>query len=231
MFKLAAKYQASITPTASPLKARKLKYRLPKSFRPTWCTSYSEFWNMTSLGYLSHKFHQNNRRTVRQFDCASQKNQEWQKICELQIIWQVYPRPTSASIFFCNRMLLVRRKFCGKKFSKKFKMATQLVFFFSFQPMFRPTSIEKFATNNPKNQKFGLILRPNGSNWHVAECLGKYWPFSNYVVERLVKNVLWIVLFRSSSVSEASDLFHRFLCDPNWISHTCSNLTRNNFSN
>jgi hypothetical protein len=31
------------TPTASPLQARKLKFRLPESFRPTWCPAYSEF--------------------------------------------------------------------------------------------------------------------------------------------------------------------------------------------
>jgi hypothetical protein len=31
--------------SSAMLSARKLKFRLPASFEPTWCTSYSEFWN------------------------------------------------------------------------------------------------------------------------------------------------------------------------------------------
>ena len=32
----------------APSKARMLKFWLPESFWPTWCTSYSEFWNSES---------------------------------------------------------------------------------------------------------------------------------------------------------------------------------------
>jgi hypothetical protein len=45
-----------VTPMASSLKARNLKFWLPESFRPNWCTSYSEFWFSESLGYLPYKF-------------------------------------------------------------------------------------------------------------------------------------------------------------------------------
>jgi hypothetical protein len=31
--------------SSAVLSARKLKFWLPASFEPTWCTSYSEFWN------------------------------------------------------------------------------------------------------------------------------------------------------------------------------------------
>jgi hypothetical protein len=34
-------FKLKATPTASPLKVRKLKYRLPESFGPTWCPLYS----------------------------------------------------------------------------------------------------------------------------------------------------------------------------------------------
>jgi hypothetical protein len=67
-------------PTASSLKARKLKYRLPESFGPNWCPAYSEFWNLESLGYLSYKFQRSDRRTVQKFDCASQKNKKDKKL-------------------------------------------------------------------------------------------------------------------------------------------------------
>jgi hypothetical protein len=40
--------QICVTPTASALWARKLKFWLPESFGPTWCTSYSKFWNSGS---------------------------------------------------------------------------------------------------------------------------------------------------------------------------------------
>jgi hypothetical protein len=40
------------TPTASPLKARKLKFRLPESFGPTWCP---KSWHLKSLGTQSKK--------------------------------------------------------------------------------------------------------------------------------------------------------------------------------
>jgi hypothetical protein len=37
-------------------KAIKVKFWLPKSFKLTWCTSYSEFWKLETLGYLPYKF-------------------------------------------------------------------------------------------------------------------------------------------------------------------------------
>jgi hypothetical protein len=37
------------SPTGSALKVRNLKFGLPESFGPIWCTSYSEFWNSGSL--------------------------------------------------------------------------------------------------------------------------------------------------------------------------------------
>jgi hypothetical protein len=95
------------TPTASPLNARKLKFRLPESFRPTWCPAYSEFWNWESLGYLPYKFRKSDWRTVQKFGCASQEKQERQKFCEYQSIcnmWKIYTRPTCASDFYFHHI-------------------------------------------------------------------------------------------------------------------------------
>jgi hypothetical protein len=74
-----------ITPRASPLKARKLKFWFPKSFRSTWCTSNSEL-------------------------CASQENQEWQKIREFQMIcnmWKVYLRLIAHQVFSYMKICIV----------------------------------------------------------------------------------------------------------------------------
>jgi hypothetical protein len=63
-------------PLRLPMKARELKFWFPQYFGPPWCTSYSEFWNLESLGYLPYKFRLCDRRTVQKFGCASQKNKK-----------------------------------------------------------------------------------------------------------------------------------------------------------
>jgi hypothetical protein len=88
-----------------------LRFLLPGSFRPTWCTLYSEFWNLLFLGYLPYNI------------------QGLTKNGEKEVLFNKFHRRTNLTLFsnlmFRNKALqyfpyirlrMGKRKFCSANF-------------------------------------------------------------------------------------------------------------------